>query len=166
MQLEQWMQELLPRLRRYAQVLTRGDRTHAEDLVQDSLERAYTRKHLWRPDSDARAWLFTIMHNLHANQVRAFQRRTDTTPLTDTVAIDTRSPEDRVFLGQLAQLMEELAPEQREVLFLVAVEGLRYAEVAVLLNVPEGTVMSRLARGREALRLRLQDPDKRLRRIK
>src|ERR1700750_2198792 len=62
--------ELIPRLRRYARALT-GERTLADDLVQDTLERAWTKLHLWRSGSDLRAWLFTIMHNVHVNQIRS-----------------------------------------------------------------------------------------------
>ena len=166
---DEWLPELLPRLRRYARVLARGDRTRADDLVQDCVERALSRLHLWREGSDRRTWMFTIMHNLHVNQARRSARAPDRVPLDDDGALSAPAadPEERVFLQQLAGFMSALPEEQSEVLYLVAVEGLRYREVADTLKIPEGTVMSRLARARDTLRARLQDPNRNyIRRIK
>lgn len=160
--------EFLPRLRRYARFLTRGDTGRSEDLVQDCAERALSRLHLWREDGDLRAWLFTIMHNLHINRSRRRRAAPDSVELhDDMVATENFNGEDRVYLQQLSRLMNELPAEQREVLYLVAVEGLRYREVARLLDIPDGTVMSRLARARDTLRERLDDSGARqLRRVK
>lgn len=168
MQPERLILELLPRLRRYARFLVRGDTSRADDLVQDCVERALGRLHQWRKDSDLRAWLFTIMHNLHVNQIRRLLSAPDSTPLHDDMTTaETFNGEGLVYLRQLSRMMNELPAEQREVLYLVAVEGLRYREVATLLNIPDGTVMSRLARARDALRERLNDPDvSRLKRVK
>lgn len=171
MQPEQWIPQFLPRLRRYARLLTRGDSARADDLVQDCVERALSRLHLWRDGSDLRAWLFTIMHNLHVNQLRRQHAAPDRTPLDDetqpAVAPGGNNGEDQVYLRQLSRLMNELPAEQREVLYLVAVEGLRYRDVAALLGMPDGTVMSRLARARDSLRECLNDPGaKRLLRVK
>jgi RNA polymerase sigma-70 factor (ECF subfamily) len=166
---EQWIPEHLPRLRRYARVLARGDHMRAEDLVQDCLERALSRLHLWREGSDRRAWLFTIMHNLHVNDVRRHARSPETAVFEEPElpSYPRSDGEGQVFLKQLSRFMNQLPPEQREVLYLVAVEGLRYREVATLLGIPEGTVMSRLSRARDALRERLQAPTgTHLRRIK
>lgn len=147
------IEEQLPRLRRYARALT-GNRALSDDLVQDTLERAWTRLHLWRPGSDMRAWLFTIMHNVFVNGVRA--RRLETTPLEDepsaSEAAGRGTPEDGLLMRDLQVALAQLPAEQREVLLLVALEGLRYEEIAEVLGVPIGTVMSRLSRARERLR--------------
>ena len=142
--------ELLPRLRRYARALV-SDRARADDLVQDTLERAWNKFHLWRPGSDLRAWLFTVMHNVHVNQVRASR---------DHAVLDDEGPEMAVAAVQGASLeirdleraLALLSPEQREVLLLIALEDMSYAEVAAMLDIPIGTVMSRLSRAREKLR--------------
>jgi len=142
--------ELIPRLRRYARALVR-DRARADDLVQDTLERAWNKFHLWRPGSDLRAWLFTVMHNVHVNQVRAFR---DHAQLDDEAAemgvpgVQGASLEIR----DLETALAALPAEQREVLLLIAIEDMSYAEVARTLGIPIGTVMSRLSRAREKLR--------------
>jgi RNA polymerase sigma-70 factor (ECF subfamily) len=141
----------LPRLRRYARALA-GDPHAADDLVQDTLERAINKRHLWRPGSDLRAWLFAIMHNVFVNQLRARQAHPQATldeealppvPSTQTVQLEIRDLETALSL---------LPSEQREIVLLVGLEQLSYAEVARALDIPIGTVMSRLFRGRERLR--------------
>lgn len=148
--LQESIAELIPRLHRYARTLT-GSRTRAEDLVQDTLERSWERRHLWQPGTDLRAWLFTIMHNLHVNQVRRRE------PLTvEDDRLDAPVPprqEEALALRDLQRAIEQLPCEYREVLLLVGVEQLRYEEAARVLNLPIGTVMSRLARARERLRV-------------
>jgi len=148
----------IPRLRRYAQVLTRNG-SRADDLVQDTLARAWAKRKLWRAGSDLRAWLFTIMHNVHVNHAAVARRdaRTvafdpedeSTTPLQPTAGGD---PVDRVELREVMQQIDRLPAEQREVLLLTAVDGLHYGEIAALLSIPIGTVMSRVSRAREKLR--------------
>lgn len=141
--------ECIPRLRRYARALT-GNRARADDLVQDTLERSWSRRHLWRPGTDLRAWLFTIMHNLYMNQVR---RRDPVAIHDERLDLPVAAPqEDALALRDLQRALEHLPAEQREVLLLVGVEQMRYEEVADVLNVPIGTVMSRLSRARERLR--------------
>lgn len=143
---------LIPRLRRYARALL-GDPGAADDLVQDTLERAWRKAALWRPGTDLRAWLFAIMHNLFVNQVRA--RRRDVEIPLDETALGRPAAADAsagVQLLDLASALARLPPEQREVLLLVGLEELTYREAAQVLGVPVGTVMSRLARGRERLR--------------
>ncbi len=143
--------EFIPRLRRYARALV-GDRARADDLVQDTLERAWNKFHLWRPGSDLRAWLFTVMHNVHVNQVRASR---------DHAMLDDDGAEMAVAAAQgaglelrdLERALALIPAEQREVLLLVALEDLSYAEVALALGIPIGTVMSRLSRAREKLRI-------------
>jgi RNA polymerase sigma factor (sigma-70 family) len=142
--------DLIPRLRRYARALA-GDRARADDLVQDTLERAWNKFHLWRPGSDLRAWLFTVMHNVHVNQVRASR---DHSVLDDEGAEMAVAPVQGAGLEMrdLERALALLPAEQREVLLLIALEDMSYAEVANTLGIPIGTVMSRLSRAREKLR--------------
>jgi RNA polymerase sigma-70 factor (ECF subfamily) len=142
----------IPHLRRYARALT-GDQNAAEDLVQDTLERAWTRMLLWRPNSDFRAWLFTIMHNIYVNQVKAAGRgRAQVASRPEAEVSVTPVQENRLELRDLNRALQRLPREQREVLLLVGLEQLSYEEAARVLHVPVGTVMSRLSRGREQLR--------------
>jgi RNA polymerase sigma factor (sigma-70 family) len=147
--------ELIPRLRRYARALT-GERSAADDLVQDTLERAWTKLHLWRSGSDLRAWLFTIMHNVHVNQVRS-RSAAATLPLDDELPEAPVRPTqaDMLEVRDIDSALKRLPVEQREVLLLVALEHMSYQESADTLGIPIGTVMSRLARARERLRLML-----------
>ena len=142
----------IPRLRRYARALT-GDRSAADDLVQDTLERALSRFHLWRRGSDLRAWLFTIMHNLYVNQARSRARRQQESLESETAAemLRGRDP-DWLELRDLASALAHVPDEQRAVLLLVGLEQFTYDEAARILEVPIGTVMSRLSRARERLR--------------
>jgi RNA polymerase sigma-70 factor (ECF subfamily) len=146
------VQELIPRLRRYARALT-GERSAADDLVQDTLERAWNKLHLWRRGSDLRAWLFTIMHNVHVNQVRSRAGAT-LVALDDEIAdAPVRATQsDLLEVRDIDSALRQLSLEQREVLLLVALERMSYGETAKTLRIPIGTVMSRLARGRERLR--------------
>jgi len=148
----------LPRLRRYARVLT-GDLNRADDLVQDTLTRAWAKRELWQEGSDLRAWLFTIMHNVHINQFSLRQREFLEISLdadegaTGAWEIPVRATQsDRVELAELFAQISRLPDEQREVLLLAAVEEMRYQDIAKVLCVPIGTVMSRLSRAREKLR--------------
>jgi len=139
----------IPNLRRYARALV-GDRDGADDLVQDTLERAVRKFHLWRP-GDLRAWLFSIMHNVFINQLKA--RKIAPEVEIDEATIAAPIPTvNSVDVLDLQRSLLCLAPEQREVLLLVALEDLTYAEVSTALGIPIGTVMSRLSRGREKLR--------------
>ena len=141
----------IPRLRRYARALV-GNRDDADDLVQDTLERALSKAALWHGVLDMRAWLFGMMHNLHVDGVRR--------PKLHTVILDDDTPEvpvaptqsERLAVLDLQAALEKLPVEQREIILLVALEDMSYAEVAATLGVPIGSVMSRLSRGRERLR--------------
>ena len=143
----------VPRLRRYAVALL-SDRSRADDLVQDTLERALSRLNLWQSGTDMRRWLFTIMHNLHVNAVRRSIRRGTETNIDDVEdrLVQAPSQTDSVMVRDLTVAMRELPSEQVEVLVLVALEGLAYREVAQILDIPLGTVMSRLSRARQSLR--------------
>jgi len=147
------IEEHIPRLRRYARALVR-DGARADDLVQDTLERAWGKFHLWRRGSDLRAWLFSIMHNVYVNGVRKSSAAPTLLPLEeDALDVPVRAEqEDGLQIRDVHAALGCLSQEQREVLLLVGLEEMRYEEVAKVLDVPLGTVMSRLSRGRERLR--------------
>lgn len=143
----------IPRLRRYARALTR-DATRADDLVQSCLLRALAKSHLWQPGTDLRAWLFTILHNQHVNDVRRAVREGINIPVEDVAPVLTvpSTQGATLQLRDLDRAMARLPEEQRQVLLLVGLEGMRYEEVAAVLDIPVGTVRSRLSRGRDMLR--------------
>jgi RNA polymerase sigma-70 factor (ECF subfamily) len=143
----------IPRLRRYARALTR-DVVAADDLVQDCLLRGLAKMHLWKEGTDLRAWLFTILHNQYVNQVRRAVREGAAVSISDTEPSLTRAPDQskRLELRDLDRALARLPEEQRTVILLVGLEGMRYEAVAEIIGVPVGTVRSRLSRGREALR--------------
>lgn len=147
------IEQEIPRLRRYARALTR-DATRADDLVQSCLMRALAKSHLWQPGSDLRAWLFTILHNQHVNDVRRAVREGVSVAVEDAAPLLTAPAAQgaALQLRDLDRAMTRLPEEQRQVLLLVGLEGMRYEEVAAVLQLPIGTVRSRLSRGRDALR--------------
>ena len=154
----------IPRLRRYARVLT-GDATRADDLVQETLARGWEKRRLWAAGTDLRAWLFTIMHNVFVNQRTTSVREAQNISLDDEGESGTawqlpvRAPQHaHVELIEVLRELGKLPPEQREVLVLAAIEEMRYEEIAVVLSIPVGTVMSRLSRAREKLRRMVNDP--------
>ncbi|HTV29883.1 MAG TPA: sigma-70 family RNA polymerase sigma factor [Xanthobacteraceae bacterium] len=148
------LEDQIPRLRRYARALSR-DATRADDLVQSCLLRALAKQHLWQAGTDLRAWLFTILHNLHVNEVRRALRDGSTVPVEDLAAELPVAPNfhDSLELRDLDRAIGRLPDEQRQVILLVGLEGMRYEEVAKILGIPIGTVRSRLSRGRETLRV-------------
>lgn len=148
----------IPRLRRYARVLT-GDASRADDLVQEALARAWEKRRLWAAGSDLRAWLFTVMHNVFVNQRAQARHERNHVSLDadgeagDAWQVPVRDMQyTRMELVELTQHVGRLPVEQREVLVLAVVEELRYEEIAAVLQIPVGTVMSRLSRAREKLR--------------
>jgi RNA polymerase sigma factor (sigma-70 family) len=165
----------IPALRRYASVLLRS-REDGEDLVHDTLVRALDKLHTRHGEGDIRAWLFAIMHNLFVTQTRraAIRRRwfrdaSRPEKNEDSPADPSDNPEDALRCHDLVQVLNSLPTDQRAVILLVSVEDLSYAEVARVLGIPIGTVMSRLARGREQLRQTVREQDEPrscLRRIK
>ena len=146
--------EALPHLMRYARALTRNA-TAADDLVQDCVHRALSRLHLFAEGTNMRAWLFTILHNIHRQGLRANARRTDTAVLDDSVTsthgIEASQPM-ALAIGDLHEALGRLPEDQRQVVLLVGLEDLSYKEVSEILDIPMGTVMSRLSRGREKLK--------------
>ena len=155
----------VPGLRRYAAALA-GNAADADDLVQDCIERALVRQDTLRePDSLGR-WLKTILHNLYVTKLR--RRRAASVPIEDFAEDLALSvpPEDQGQIRDLVRALGALSVEHRQVLLLVSLEGLSYREVAEVLDIPIGTVMSRLARARERLRSLLDgDEDRAVRRI-
>lgn len=154
------LQAQIPRLRRYARALT-GSREAADDLVQDALERAWTKRALWRQDSNLRAWLFAVMHNVFVNGVKRAKSMASLDAMNEEGAAEpvasSASAETDASLRELRSALARLPPEQRQVVLLVGLEQLTYAETAEVLEIPIGTVMSRLSRGRDRLRQLLDE---------
>jgi len=145
----------IPRLRRYARALAE-DRADADDLVQDTVERGWAQLAAWQPGSDMRAWLFSIMHNVRIDQGR---RRKVPTELLDDDTPQPAAPERAsagLELRDLDAALRLLPEEHREILLLVGLEEMRYEDVALTLGLPVGTVMSRLSRAREKLRVLME----------
>jgi RNA polymerase sigma-70 factor, ECF subfamily len=157
----------IPGLRRYARALS-GDVAQADDLVQDCLERALSRLVQWRRDSNLRAWLFTILRNVWIDDLRRRSARPERSGMDAAMDAAATAPNqmDRLLVRDLAAALALLAPEQRETVLLVGLEGLSYAEVARVTGVPVGTVMSRLKRGRDRLALLMHGGEAAIRRVK
>jgi len=148
----QLLEAEIPRLRRYARALTR-DVVQADDLVQDCLTRALTKQHLWQPGTDLRAWLFTILHNQHCTELRRRVREGLSVELDQAPPVSVPSNAIAALeLRDLARAINRLPEDQRTVVLLIGLEGMRYDRVAAILNVPVGTVRSRIARARQELR--------------
>ncbi len=148
------MIEFLPRLRRFAFALTRNLEL-ADDLVQDTCERALSRADQWQPGTRLDSWMYRIAQNIWFDQGRAAKVRGELTDL-DTIAelsgSDGRTvTENRLTLKSVFETMERLPRDQQVLVALVCVDGLSYKEAAENLNLPIGTVMSRLARARQAI---------------
>ncbi|HYN46972.1 MAG TPA: RNA polymerase sigma factor [Allosphingosinicella sp.] len=145
---------LLPRLRRFARALAR-DTADADDLVQASVERALKAREQWAPGTRLDSWMMRIVRNCWIDETRSRARRARTFVPEEEGALvgaDThRDIELRVEMHDVDRAMNSLSPDQREVIALVLVEGLAYREAADLLDIPMGTLTSRLTRGRQAL---------------
>ena len=156
----------VPRLRRYARSLVFED-AQSDDLVQTTLERALTRWQQFDPQRDMLAWLLSIAHNAHQDMRRKQARMQSMDPSQLQAAQDSLGGDAGVDVGLRMDLLAALArlsPEQREPLLLVCVEQFSYAEVAEVMHIPVGTVMSRVCRARALLR-GLLDAPARLRRV-
>lgn len=155
-------------LRRYARALL-GDRSAADDLVQDTFDRAWSRLASWREDSDMRPWLFSIMHNLHVDQLR--RGRLATVPADmleeEMLQVSVRATHnDNLELRDLDAALQRLPQEQREVLLLVGLEEMSYAEAAAVLGITPGNVAARLSRARDKLRSLLEQQTRALKVVK
>ncbi|KHK93216.1 sigma-70 family RNA polymerase sigma factor [Novosphingobium malaysiense] len=145
---------LLPRLRRFARGLTR-DAADADDLCQQTVERALKARHQWQEGTRLDAWVYRIMRNQWIDEARARTRRSQTFVHEDEGAnvgtSGAADAENLVELGNVGRALSRLPDEQREAVVLVLVEGFAYKEAAEIIGVPQGTLTSRLGRGREAL---------------
>ncbi len=149
---------LVPRLRRFARSLTR-DAADAEDLTQVALERALKARSQWQPGTRMDSWMLRIMRNCWIDEVRSRTRRSRTfAPEEEGIGVSATVDgfERAADMQAIDQAMNQLPPEQREVIALVLVEGLSYREAADILDLPMGTVTSRLTRGRQALARKLE----------
>src|SRR5690348_12171498 len=153
------LKEQIPRLRRYARALTRNIE-RADDLVQDTLVRALAKQHLWQAGTNLQAWLFTLMHNQNINDVRRSLREGQNFDAQEmsNMLVATTDPTVSRQLYELNRALSQLAQEQRQVVLLVGLEEFSYEETAAILNVPVGTVRSRLSRGRDQLRQLMNMP--------
>jgi RNA polymerase sigma-70 factor (ECF subfamily) len=140
----------IPHLRRFARYLAR-DIDRGDDLVQECLTRAIAKNETWTPGTNLRAWLFTILKNCHINDLRR-ARRADEMPEEHPMLTVPANQDAHIGLLEVRDAYLRLSGEHREVLLLVAIEGLQYDEAAAVLDVPVGTVRSRLSRARQALR--------------
>lgn len=146
----------LPRLRRYARALT-GDRHQADDLVQDTVERALARQSLWRRGSRLDSWLLTIMHNIFVNQIRSRQNRgTEALDELPFEPSERATQHDSLEVRDVHAALALLPYEQKSVLLLVTLDERSYEDTARILDIPVGTVMSRLSRARDRLRALLE----------
>jgi len=159
----------IPYLRRFARGLT-GDAALADDLVQDCLERALAKEHLYDPARQLRAWLYAILRNIYISGLRR-KGRAGVVKSVDDLAAEEEAvageQEDHVAIRSISEALDRLPELHREVILLVALEDMSYREVAEIIGVPVGTVMSRLSRARSALRAMLDLGERpNLRRVK
>jgi RNA polymerase sigma-70 factor (ECF subfamily) len=148
---------LLPRLRRFARSITHHV-DDADDLVQIVIERALTRCEQWRPDTRLESWMFGIMRNAWIDELRARRRRDQIfAPEEAGENVGEATTDAQVHVWSVQEAMTRLPEEQKFAVSLVLIEGLSYKEAATVMEVPIGTLTSRLARGREALEAILSD---------
>jgi RNA polymerase sigma-70 factor (ECF subfamily) len=153
------LEALIPNLRRYARVLVR-DPDRADDMVQDCLERAISRHHLFSPGTNLRAWLFTILVNLVRSDARRDKARGTVVTIDDyrQLISSPAAQDDALRMRDLRRAFSRLAAPFQEVLILVTLEGLSYEEAAEVIGVPVGTVRSRLFRAREQIKRHMEEP--------
>ncbi|TGN40411.1 RNA polymerase sigma factor [Marinobacter confluentis] len=153
---------LLPKLRRFATGLT-GNLSDADDLVQQSCEKALRKQHQWQPGTRLDSWMYRIIQTTWIDQKR--RQRSDTVSLDAEAVPETRDPrsekaaENQNMLDRVSQVLKLLPEEQRVIMLLIAVEGRSYQEVSDMLELPKGTVMSRLYRARSRVQAELGSSD-------
>src|ERR1700682_3813577 len=154
------LEKEIPRMRRYARALTH-DLSRADDLVQDTLVRAITQQHHWQCGTNLRAWLFTILHNQNVNGVRRRVLEGVAVEFDDKWPFPTAAtdPAGALSLRDLDRALARISEEQRQVILLIGLEDISYKEAATILDVPIGTIRSRLSRGRESLRILMDRRD-------
>jgi RNA polymerase sigma-70 factor, ECF subfamily len=148
----------VPPLRRFARALT-GDAALADDLVQDCVERALLKAHLYDPSRPLRAWLYAVLRNIYISGLRRNGRSAIVKTVDDLADGEGAVPPEQehgLAAGSVTDALDRLAPQHREIIVLVALEEMSYRDVAEILGVPQGTVMSRLSRAREHLRQMLE----------
>ncbi len=146
-------------MRRYAYVLCR-DHHDADDLIQESLAKAIAGAHTFEEGRSLRVWLFGILHNTFISSKRQYAQRTRAAAFLGVMsdeAVVSPEQEHRVEARHTVRMLSRLSPDQQAALNLIALEGMSYDEAAEVLDIPVGTLMSRLARGRERLRRLLED---------
>ncbi|ABS64769.1 RNA polymerase, sigma-24 subunit, ECF subfamily [Parvibaculum lavamentivorans DS-1] len=149
-----YVEKEIPHLRRFAKSLCRSAE-EGDDLVQDTLERAWSKRHQWRRDGSVRSWLFRILYRLFLNSRRGTKRspeEIDDETLADPKHAHTTPQEAQLMANEMSRALAALPHEQRAAVVLIALEGASYDEAASMLDIPIGTLRSRLFRGREALR--------------
>ncbi len=149
----------LPHLRRFSRALV-GDAALADDLVQDCLERALIKSHLYDPARPLRAWLYAVLRNLFISGLRRDRRSAVVKSVDDLAGGEgsvAANQEERLSVALVAEALDRLPHDQREVIVLVALEEMSYRDAAEIAGVPIGTVMSRLSRARAALQRILED---------
>lgn len=144
------LEQCIPALRRYAYSLLH-QQDEADDLVQDCLERALKKQSLWQQGSSLRAWLFTMQHNIFINKLRSKGRQPEMTAETESLSHQLEPDQTDVLIHDINFCMQQLPEDQQQVLLLVTVEGFTYKQVGKIMNIPLGTVMSRLSRARKTL---------------
>ncbi len=150
--LEIEIQSLLPDLWRYAFYLTR-DRTMADDLMQDCAERALRKKEMYHDRGSLKSWLFRMLLNIHRNQLRSPAHRANTSIEDVAERATPDATADHMALKDTARALDQLPAEQRDALLAVVIGGMAYKDAAAALDIPMGTLMSRIGRARAALRV-------------
>lgn len=149
----------IPALRRYAKVLMRGN-GDKDDLVQDTLERAIKKSHTWRREGSIRSWLYRVQYTVFLNRYRkqANLKEVAAENMSEAPAMAVNATQDsKLECQRMLKALENLKPRHSEVLLLIAVEGFSYDQAAQIMDIPVGTVRSRLARAREDLRVEMKN---------
>lgn len=149
----------LPHLRRFARALC-GDAALADDLVQDCVERALLKSHLYDATKPLRAWLYAVLRNIHVSHWRRNLKFSGAKDLDDLDGFEGSVPpaqEDNLSTSLITQALDKLPPQQREVLVLISLEEVSYKEASEIIGVPIGTVMSRLSRARSTMQNILEE---------
>ncbi|MCK5811241.1 MAG: RNA polymerase sigma factor [Cocleimonas sp.] len=144
------LEHSIPALRRYAYSLV-YKQEDADDLVQDCLERAIKKQSLWQQGTSLRAWLFTMQHNLYINQLKKRSRQPPMSAEIEPLKHSLEPHKSAILIHDIDVCLRQLPDDQRQVLLLITVEGFAYKEAAKIMDIPLGTVMSRLSRARKSL---------------
>lgn len=149
----QTLPDHLDAVRRYARSIGR-DSGHADDLVQECFARALSYPHVWHGVKDRRAYLLTMLHNVHVDDLDRRWREIDAVPIEDVESLLASAPAQfgRLLLRDLARALQMLPESRRRIVLHAALDGMSYQDIAVAMGLPVGTVMSRLSRARRALR--------------